>query len=210
MNNHRFTRGKITLKEHLEILDQNAAVSIEDVNRLLRRVRFVFQNCGYQRASMSDRILQEYIILIFSAQDFRCTHWLPTTGDELNGIWNNPGTEYSKWKTSRISYEVDHVRPMNCGGIDELTNIQFLSPNSNRFIKNALTYESLLRRVDLSDIFKERIRKVLMQRQQLFESEKWMLFIEKIEAIERGDSYWKWNAHAAKKLNNQENILEVY
>ena len=42
MNNNRFTKGKITLKEHLEILDQNATVSIEDVNRLLRRVRFAF------------------------------------------------------------------------------------------------------------------------------------------------------------------------
>ena len=120
---------------------------------------------------MSDRILQEYIILILSTR-LPLYPLLPmSTGDELNGIWNNPGTDYSKWKTSRISYEVDRVRPMNYGGTDELSNIQFLSPNSNRFIKNALTYESLLRRVDLSDIFKQRIRKKAMQRQQLFESE---------------------------------------
>ena len=184
MNNTRYTKGKVLLKEHLETINQNAKANMGDVNALISRVKTFFKNCGYNSASKNSALVQEYIIMIFHTQDCRCSHWIETLDGELNGVWNNPGTEYRLWKTHRINYEVDHVVPLNAGGSNDLENLQFLSPNANRFIKSSMTYEDLLRRVDLSDRFKFRIKQVLSKRKELFSSSKWKNFISKLEKEE--------------------------
>ena len=92
--------------------------------------------------------------MIFETQDYRCTHWLHVEEDELNGLWNRPGKDYNSWKTPYIKYEIDHVHPVNAGGTDRLDNFQFLSANANQFTKCSLTYDDLLKRVDLSDLLK--------------------------------------------------------
>ena len=83
-------------------------------------------------------------------------------------------------------YEIDHVHPVNSGGGDEITNYQFLSANANQFTKCSLTYDDLLRRVDLSDSLKDRIRLVLKKREALFQSKKWANFIKKLNQCEKG------------------------
>ena len=181
MYNSRYTKGKVALREHLETIDQNTKANMGDVNALIPKVRTFFKNCGYLAASQDDALIQEYIIMIFHTQDCRCSHWIEVQDGELNGVWNNPGTEYKLWKTHRINYEIDHVVPVNAGGSSALDNIQFLSPNANRFIKNSMTYEDLLRRVDLSERFKFRIRQVLQKRTELFESDKWKDFKAKLD-----------------------------
>ncbi len=181
MYNSRYTKGKVLLKEHLETIDQNAKANMGDVNALIPKVKTFFKKCGYHAASKSNALAQEYIIMIFHTQDCRCSHWVEALDGELNGVWNNPGTEYRLWKAHRINYEIDHVIPVNAGGSNGLDNIQFLSPNANRFIKNSMTYEDLLRRVDLSDRFKFRIKQVLSNRKELFSSSKWATFIAKLE-----------------------------
>ena len=69
-----------------------------------------------------------------------------------------------------VNYEVDHVLPANAGGGDNLKNVQFLSPNANRFIKCSMTNEQMLRRIDLSDRLKDRIKEVQRKREELFNS----------------------------------------
>ena len=81
------------------------------------------------------------------------------------------------------------MHPCNAGGKDDLKNFQFLSANANRFIKCSLVYEDLLRRVDLSDRLKDRIRNVLEKRKVLFKSEKWKKYIEKLENYEKNIEY---------------------
>ena len=63
-------------------------------------------------------------------------------------------------------------------------NFQFLSANANQFVKCSLTYDDLLKRIDLSDILKDRIRDVLRRREELFASKKWANFINKINKID--------------------------
>ena len=177
----RYVKGKVPLKEHLQTIDQNAMANMGDVNALIPKVKTFFKKCGYHKAAENNELVQEYIIMIFHTQDCRCSHWVEAQDGELNGVWNNPGTEYRLWKTNRINYEIDHVEPLNTGGSNDLENLQFLSPNANRFIKNSMTYEDLLRRVDLSDRFKFRIKQVLAKRNELFESDKWKNFKTKLD-----------------------------
>ena len=105
--------------------------------------------------------------------------------DEINGVWNNPGTSYKHWHSDWINYEVDHVVPVNSDGEDNLQNVQFLSPNANRFIKCSMTNEQLLRRIDLSDRLKERIREVQEKRASLFASIFWRDLIDLIAETEK-------------------------
>jgi len=175
---------KVTLREHLDILDQNAKADKENIRSLVYRMRKKFYDSGYPKSSMNIGLVLQYINMIFKTQDYRCTHWLQVNDDQLNGLWNRPGRDYNSWKTKRIKYEIDHVHPRNAGGNDRLDNFQFLSANANQFTKCSLTYDDLLRRVDLSDLLKDRITSVLDKRQELFRSTEWEEFIEKLETIE--------------------------
>lgn len=87
-------------------------------------------------------------------------------------------------KKTKVHYEIDHVHPINAGGQDDLKNFQFLSANANQFVKCSLTYDDLLKRIDLSDILKDRIRNVLQRREKLFASKKWANFVNKINEID--------------------------
>ena len=87
-------------------------------------------------------------------------------------------------KKTKVHYEIDHVHPINAGGVDDLMNFQFLSANANQFVKCSLTYDDLLKRIDLSDILKDRIRDVLRRREKLFASKKWADFMNKINKID--------------------------
>ena len=179
-------KNKVTLKEHLDMLDQNSRVSNKEIKSLCRRMRQKLKDCGYTTACYNEDLVLEYIKMIFEAQDYRCTHWLPVSKGELNGVWNRPQAGYRGWKTTEVAYEIDHVHPVNAGGQDELTNFQFLSANANQFTKCSLTYDDLLRRVDLSDKLKERIRLVLHKRETLFKSERWANFINQLNQCEQG------------------------
>ena len=176
---------KVTLREHLDMLDQNSIATGQEVHSLINRMRKKFKDCGYVKCSRNTELLREYVDLIFETQGYRCTHWLPVKEGELNGVWNRPFPGYRGWKTERVMYEIDHVYPINAGGGDYLTNFQFLSANANQFVKCSLTYSDLLRRVDLSDALKERIREVLDNRKRLFSSSKWDSFVAKLDAYER-------------------------
>ena len=180
----RLVRGKVSVKEHLSKIDQNKTVGKEELVALFPKVKAALIECGFHKASKRFKIITEYIDLIFQTQDYRCTHWLQTKEGELNGVWNNPGYEYKLWKIEHIHYQVDHVIPKNCGGEDKLTNLQFLSPNNNQFMKCSLTYSDFLRRIDISDRLKERVLEVLEKREELFTSQRWADFIKKIELIE--------------------------
>ena len=173
---------KMTLREHLEILDQNgkAEAGQSGIISLHRRVKKIFKKLGYAEAAKNDSLVMQYINMIFETQDHRCTHWLPTRGDELNGVWNRPGAGYSMWKRNEVQFEIDHVHPVNAGGEDHLENFQFLSGNANQFVKCSLTYDDLLRRVDLSTALKDRIRDVLNRREVLFTSEDWRNFTKSL------------------------------
>jgi len=183
--NDRYTQNKITLREHLDKLDQNSKAGKEEIGSLLRRMKKKFKDLGMYKTAKSDILVMEYIRMIFETQDYRCTHWLQTTGDQLNGVWNRPGTGYCLWHKTTVHYEIDHVFPVNAGGKDSLINFQFLSANANQFVKCSLTYEDLLKRIDLSSALKDRIRNVLARRELLFKSEKWKNYIEKIEKLEQ-------------------------
>ena len=175
---------KLTLREHLDILDQNRKAGAENFGSLCARLRKKFYDCGYTKAASRTDLIGEYMHMIFETQDYRCTHWLEVKDDELNGLWNRPGKNWNLWKTPYIKYEIDHVHPVNAGGTDRLDNFQFLSANANQFTKCSLTYNDLLKRVDLSDALKDRIRSVLDRRERLFRSDKWEAFIEKLETLE--------------------------
>jgi len=181
----RYTKGKVTLREHLDGLDQNSKARKEEILSLMKRMKKKFKDLGYNNSAKSDMLVLEYIKMIFETQDYRCTHWLQTTGDQLNGVWNRPGTSYCLWKKKTVHYEIDHVYPINAGGKDSLENFQFLSANANQFVKCSLTYEDLLKRIDLSDALKDRIRDVIQRRQKLFMSDKWKNFVKKIEQKEK-------------------------
>mgnify|MGYP003141948129 FL=1 len=172
----------MTLREHLEILDQNgkAEPGQKAMTSLHHRVKKIFRQLGYTKAAKNDTLVTQYINMIFGTQDYRCTHWLPTTGDELNGVWNRPGAGYGMWKRDEVQYEIDHVHPVNAGGADHLENFQFLSGNANQFVKCSLTYDDLLKRVDLSGALKDRIRDVLKRREELFASAEWKNFIKSL------------------------------
>ena len=119
-------------------------------------------------------------------QEFIGSHFgnIEIKEDQLNGVWNRPGSGYSLWKRADVVYELDHVFPVNAGGTDGFENFQFLSANANAFVKCSLTYDDLLKRVDLSRKLKTRIRKVLRRRKKLFKSEKWKNWIDKVNEME--------------------------
>ena len=174
-------KEKITLNEHLRSLDQNSRASEYEISRLRKRIGEKFALCGYEEASTDIRLINEFISMIFETQNYRCTFWLRVGKSQLNGVWNRPWRGYIGWKAKNVFYEIDHVNPVNNGGIDHLENYQFLSANANQFTKCSLTCEDLLRRVDLSDRLKRRIVTVLKRRKKLFKSEKWKLFMQKME-----------------------------
>jgi len=180
----RYVRGKISVREHLYKIDQNKIAEKKELAALFPKVKNAFRACGYIKAANSFHLVFEYMDMIFQTQGHRCTHWLQTKEGELNGVWNNPGHEYKLWKIDYIHYQVDHVIPKNCGGEDKLTNLQFLSPNNNQFVKCSLTYNDFMKRIDISDRLKERILEVLEKREKLFASQKWAEFIEKVEKYE--------------------------
>jgi hypothetical protein len=171
---------KRTLNEHLTQLDQNSQATQEQIDHLATRFKGIFKKLGYKNSAKDIDTLREYVDMIFECQDYRCTHWLQVAEGELNGVWNRPHAHYRGWKTKQVLYEIDHVHPVNAGGTDSLTNFQFLSANANQFVKCSLTYDDLLRRVDLSDALKDRIRYVLQRRKQLFTSERWTNFVKKL------------------------------
>ena len=190
---------KVTLNEHIEMVDQNSQATAKEIESLCERMRGRFRVCGFNnvwqnykargkhnetKRKQSRALVRQYVDMILETQDYRCTHWLYVEDDELNGVWNRPGGNYCNWRIKNIIYEIDHVHPTNAGGKDCLTNYQFLSSNANQFVKCSLTYDDLLKRVDLSDRLKERILHVLDQRQKLFASEKWQIFMDTLNKYE--------------------------
>tara|TARA_R100001015_G_C4630558_1_gene192272 strand:- start:2702 stop:3280 length:579 start_codon:yes stop_codon:yes gene_type:complete len=184
MSKPRKTEGKVTLREHLDTIDQNGKVSEKAIFSLITRLKKTFRQMGYTRLAKNQFLIRDYIDMIFETQDYRCTHWLEVKENELNGVWNRPGSGYSLWKREDVVYELDHVHPVNSDGTDGFENFQFLSANANQFVKCSLTYDDLLKRVDLSDRLKDRIRDVLRRRAELFASEKWNNWIDKVNNLE--------------------------
>ena len=172
--------SKRTLNDHLQQIDQNSKASPEQIDHLAKRFAPVFRKLGFKNSAKDHAVLREYVDMIFDCQDYRCTHWLPVLDGQLNGVWNRPFPKYIGWRTTEVWYEIDHVHPVNAGGTNSLSNFQFLSANANQFVKCSLTYDDLLRRVDLSDALKNRIKYVLQRRKKLFASEKWTSFINKL------------------------------
>ncbi len=192
--------SKVTLNEHLQTVDQNSSADEQQISSLCNRIRMKMRDCGYTalwqtykaRGKANEHLrresralIQEYVEMILETQDYRCTHWLKVGKNELNGVWNRPNPGYVGWKREDIIYEIDHVVPANAGGFDDLTNYQFLSSNANQFVKCSLTYEDLLRRIDLSDSLKDRIRDVLDRREKLFSSDKWGRFLKRLADFEQ-------------------------
>jgi len=191
---------KITLNEHLETVDQNSSADEKQISSLCNRMRMKMRDCGYTalwqtykaRGKANEHLrresralIQEYVEMILETQDYRCTHWLEVSDGELNGVWNRPGQRFVNWKREDIIYEIDHVLPDNAGGQDNLENYQFLSSNANQFVKCSLTYEDLLKRIDLSDSLKDRIQQVLAKRKALFSSDKWEHYIKRLTEFEQ-------------------------
>ena len=173
---------KYTISEHLKTIDQNAKVTAKEVNMLISRIRNKFRRNGLVKSAENDKLIREYIDMIFDTQDRRCSFWLPVEEGEINGIWNGP--QKSGWVTKNILYEVDHVNPVNAGGTDSLTNFQFLSANANQFTKCSLPISLLLKRKDLSIELKDRIKSVLRKREDLFNSDKWKDYVDRVKAFE--------------------------
>ena len=184
MGKNRYTEGKVTLREHLDTIAQNGTVSKHAKRSLVKRLKQKFKDMGYTRLSKNQFLIEDYIDMIFETQDYRCPHWIETKEGQLNGVWNRPGSGYSLWKREDVVYELDHVFPVNAGGTDGFENFQFLSANANAFVKCSLTYDDLLKRVDLSLKLKNRIKRVLRRRKKLFKSERWTNWIQKVEAME--------------------------
>jgi len=178
------TSSKVTLREHLDTIDQNSVAGINNFKSLTKRLKKVFVKSGYKYSAKVPHLIEQYVHMIFKTQKYRCTHWLEIEDGELNGVWNRPGYNYNSWKRKEVIYEIDHVIPSNAGGKDRLDNFQFLSANANQFTKCSLVYDDLLRRVDLSDRLKDRIRAVLVEREELFKSEEWKDFIDILEKVE--------------------------
>tara|TARA_Y100001938_G_scaffold23502_1_gene30651 strand:+ start:103 stop:702 length:600 start_codon:yes stop_codon:yes gene_type:complete len=192
--------SKITLNEHLQTVDQNSSADEKQINSLCDRIRMKFRDCGFvgiwksykargkankQLREQSRALIREYVEMILETQDYRCTHWLKVREGELNGVWNRPGQGFVNWKREDIIYEIDHVIPENAGGEDKLENYQFLSSNANQFVKCSLTYEDLLRRIDISASLKDRIRQVLDKRSELFSSDQWLDYLERVLQFEK-------------------------
>ena len=190
---------KVTLNEHIKMVDQNSSATDKEIESLCNRMRSRFRTCGYEniwrnykargehnelKRQKSRTIVRQYVDMILETQDHRCTHWLKVGEGELNGVWNRPGGNYCNWRIENIIYEIDHVHPTNAGGKDCLTNYQFLSSNANQFVKCSLTYHDLLKRVDLSDRLKKRIVHVMKQREKLFMSKKWQVFMDTLKKYE--------------------------
>ena len=191
---------KITLNEHLQTVDQNSSADEKQINSLCDRMRMKFRDCGYVGVWQSYKargkankhireqaraLIQEHVEMILETQDYRCTHWLEVSDGELNGVWNRPGQGFVNWKREDIIYEIDHVLPANAGGQDNLENYQFLSSNANQFVKCSLTYEDLLKRIDLSDSLKDRIQQVLAKRKALFSSDRWAVYLKRLTEFEQ-------------------------
>ena len=192
--------SKVTLNEHLKMVDQNSFADEKQIASLCDRIRHRFKECGYPALwknykavgkknvllrRTAQEIVREYVEMILETQDYHCTHWLQVGEGELNGVWNRPGGAFVNWRRLDIIYEIDHVLPKNAGGEDTLENYQFLSSNANQFVKCSLTYEDLLRRIDLSDSLKNRIRDVLDRREKLFSSDKWEHYLKRLTEFEQ-------------------------
>ena len=174
--------NRYTITEHLKTINQNGKANAKVINMLVNRVRAKFRNNGLNKAADNDELIMEYIHMIFETQDYRCSFWLQASDNELNGVWNSP--KRSGWATKNIFYEIDHVVPVNAGGSDSLKNFQFLSQNANHFTKCSLTMDQVLRRVDLSDKLKNRLREVMKKRHELFNSNKWKDYVERVKSFE--------------------------
>lgn len=173
---------KYTITEHLKTINQNGKATTKEINMLVNRVRDKFRRNGLVNTADSDELVMEYIHMIFETQGYRCSFWLETKEEEINGIWNSP--KRSGWATKNIFYEIDHVVPVNAGGSDSLKNFQFLSQNANHFTKCSLTMEQTLRRVDLSKSLKNRLKEVMEKREKLFNSNKWKDYIKRVKSFE--------------------------
>ena len=174
---------KYTITEHLRVLDQNGQASAGEINKLVGRIKEKFRKNGLTTTAENNKLIYEYIHMIFETQDYRCSFWLEAKESEINGVWNSP--KKSGWATDKVVYEVDHVNPVNAGGSDSLTNFQFLSQNANHFTKCSLPMDLVLRRVDLSERLKERLRTVMEKRNELFNSDKWKNYIDRIKLFEK-------------------------
>ena len=174
---------KYTITEHLKTINQNGQASIREIKMLVNRIRGKFRANGFHRTADNDNLIMEYIYMIFETQDYRCTFWLEAGENEINGVWNSP--KKSGWATKNIYYEVDHVNPINAGGSDSLTNFQFLSQNANHFTKCSLTMDQVLKRVDLSEKLKDRLRQVMKKRNELFNSDRWKDYTTRVKAFEQ-------------------------
>ena len=172
-----------TITEHLKTINQNGKASQREIKMLINRVRDKFRKNGLFRTADNDQLIMEYINMIFETQDYKCSFWLQTNEGEINGVWNSP--KKSGWATTNIYYEIDHVKPVNAGGSDSLKNFQFLSQNANHFTKCSLTMDQVLRRVDLSEKLKTRLRSVMSKREELFNSERWKNYIERVKSFEQ-------------------------
>ena len=174
---------RYTITEHLKTINQNGKASVREIGMLVNRVRNKFRENNYHKTANNDKLIYEYIHMIFETQNYRCSFWLEAGKDEINGVWNSP--KRSGWVSQNIYYEIDHVNPVNAGGSNSLKNFQFLSQNANHFTKCSLTMDQVLRRVDLSDKLKNRLREVMEKREQLFNSDKWNDYIERINSYEK-------------------------
>ncbi len=174
--------NRYTITEHLKTINQNGKATAREINMLVNRVRDKFRKNGLSRTADNDELIMEYIHMIFETQDYRCSFWLQTSKTELNGVWNSP--KRSGWATRNIFYEIDHVVPVNAGGSDSLKNFQFLSQNANHFTKCSLTMDQVLKRVDLSEKLKQRLREVMKKRHELFNSTKWKDYVERVKSFE--------------------------
>ena len=181
--------SKRTITEHLKQINQNARANTMNFDSLVKRLSNsgsektgrLFMKAGYPICGDKPEIIKEYVHMIFETQDYHCSMYVPTTGDQIGSHWHRPG--YG-WRRHVLMFEIDHVEPVNNGGKDRLDNLQFLSPNANQFLKTSLTPDMFLRCVHISDATKNRFRQVLQNRQRLFESQRWKDFIHKCEAIE--------------------------
>ena len=174
--------NRYTITEHLKTINQNGKANAKEINMLVNRVRDKFRKNGLSKAADNDELIMEYIHMIFETQDYRCSFWLQASNNELNGVWNSQ--KRSGWATKNIFYEIDHVVPVNAGGSDSLKNFQFLSQNANHFTKCSLTMDQVLKRVDLSDKLKNRLREVMKKRHELFNSNKWKDYVERVKSFE--------------------------
>jgi len=172
-----------TISEHLKTIDQNGKATEREIRMLVKRVRNKFRYNGLMKSAENDSLIYEYIHMIFSTQDYRCSFWLHVEEDEINGIWNGP--QKSGWATESILYEIDHVNPVNAGGSDSLTNFQFLSANANQFTKCSLPMSLIFKRRDLSIELKNRLRNVLEKREELFNSEIWKDYTDRVKSYEK-------------------------